>query len=129
MRSHAAAATELLIMAGVPEGKELVKAILADWNTAPISEPDRLLYAAIEMFTARRRELVPEVHRGLEAAGWTQAQILEAMTVCALFCFYNAWVDLAGLDVYSDSDYEASGKRLAAGATMQPIPASSIARL
>jgi hypothetical protein len=115
MRAHAAAAAEMLVASGEAEGRELVKQILADWRAAPISPKDCALYDAVEMYTARRGELTSAVHQSLRDAGWNENEILESIAVCAMFCFYNAWVDLSGHDVLRDEDYAGSGRRLAAG--------------
>lgn len=40
-------------------------------------------------------------------------EINHASTVIALFCFYNAFVDLHGVDDQTAEAYAASGKRLA----------------
>ena len=47
----------------------------------------------------------------VRAAGWTDEAIYDAITVCALFRFYNTWVD--GCGVPGLDDYGPSGKRLA----------------
>jgi hypothetical protein len=47
------------------------------------------------------------------AAGWTDAALYDAITVVALFRFYNTWVDAAGVCDMSVADYQASGRRIA----------------
>jgi hypothetical protein len=42
----------------------------------------------------------------------TVEEINHANTVIALFCFYNAFVDLHGVDDQTPEAYEASGRRL-----------------
>ena len=37
----------------------------------------------------------------LRAAGWDDEAIYFAITVCALFSFYNHWIDASGVHVYS----------------------------
>lgn len=46
-------------------------------------------------------------------AGWTDEGLYDAITVCALFNFYNRWTDATGVQDMSAAAYEASGKRLA----------------
>ena len=48
-----------------------------------------------------------------KAAGWTDEALYDAVTVCALFNFYNRWVDATGVRDMPAAAYEASGKRLA----------------
>lgn len=46
-------------------------------------------------------------------AGWTDEAIYDAITVCALFQFYNNWIDATGVSDMPAIGYEASGHRLA----------------
>ncbi|MGH7651111.1 MAG: hypothetical protein ACREMS_04645 [Gemmatimonadaceae bacterium] len=50
---------------------------------------------------------------GLHKAGWTDEAIYDAITVCALFNFYNVWIDATGVSDMSAMGYEMSGHRLA----------------
>ena len=45
-------------------------------------------------------------------AGWSEAAIYEAITVIALFNFYNAWVDCSGVEPLTAEGYAQSGQRL-----------------
>ena len=47
------------------------------------------------------------------AAGWTDEALYDAITVCALFQFYNTWIDATGVSDMPAFAYEISGKRLA----------------
>jgi hypothetical protein len=114
MRSHAAVAACLNPGADGAPSFGLVNAIVADCETAPIAEKERMLYRAVGAMAAQRDELSPELYAGLLAAGWTEPELYEASTVCALFCFYNAWVDAAGDDSDLPAEYfEQSGRRMA----------------
>ena len=46
-------------------------------------------------------------------AGWSDEALYDAITVCALFEFYNNWIDATGVSDMPAVGYEASGKRLA----------------
>lgn len=48
-----------------------------------------------------------------KAAGWSDEALYDAITVCALFRFYNAWVDAAGVHDMPAAAYLGSGRRLA----------------
>ena len=115
MRSHAAAAVQLWIDAGEPRAPELVAAILADPSSADIPDKDRLLYATVELWTVRRSELDQRATNALLALGWEAAELFEASSVVALFCFYNAWVDNNGVPDMAPESYAGSGQRLARG--------------
>jgi len=49
----------------------------------------------------------------VKAAGWTDEALYDAITVCALFNFYNKWIDATGVSDMSAAAYLASGERLA----------------
>lgn len=49
----------------------------------------------------------------LYAYGWTDEQIWYAVTVCALFNFYNRWIDATGVHALSDEAHREGGKRSA----------------
>ena len=49
----------------------------------------------------------------VRAAGWTDEALYDAISVVALFQFYNAWIDANGVSDMSAIGYEMSGKRIA----------------
>lgn len=49
----------------------------------------------------------------LRKVGWTDEAIYDAITVCALFNFYNVWIDATGVSDMAAIGYEMSGHRLA----------------
>ena len=49
----------------------------------------------------------------MKQAGWSDEALYDAITVCALFNFYNRWVDATGVHAMSAEAHEMSGKRLA----------------
>lgn len=55
-----------------------------------------------------KQEDVDQVKR----AGWTDEAIYDAVNVCALFNFYNRWIDATGVHDMPASSYEMSGQRL-----------------
>jgi hypothetical protein len=93
----------------------LVDAIVANPGNAPVSAREQLLYSAVGDWTARRGRLSDAHSAGLLAAGWSSDELFSASTVCALFCFYNAWVDNNGVALMTEVSYAASGQRLATG--------------
>ena len=46
-------------------------------------------------------------------AGWTDDALYFAITVCALFNFYNRWIDATGVHALSDEAHRMGGKRMA----------------
>ena len=49
----------------------------------------------------------------LRSVGWTDEAIYFAITVCALFNFYNRWIDASGVHEMSDEAHRQGGKRMA----------------
>jgi hypothetical protein len=56
-------------------------------------------------------------------AGWSEEAIYDAITVCALFNFYNKWIDATGVSDMPAMAYEMSGERLATRGYAPPDPA------
>ena len=49
----------------------------------------------------------------VRAAGWTDEELYFAITVCALFNFYNRWIDASGVHGMSDEAHRLGAKRSA----------------
>ena len=62
----------------------------------------------------------PEDVEQARTAGWSDEALYDAITVCALFRFYNTWVDASGVEPMSSADSQASGKRMAADGYLPP---------
>jgi hypothetical protein len=113
MKSHAAAAVELLKAEGEPAAREIVDAITIDLETAPVSDRDRALYRAVREMTLGRVQLEQSTFDSLFALGWSENAAFEALNVCALFHFFNVWVDGSGAGLLTEGCSDA-GSRIAA---------------
>jgi hypothetical protein len=51
----------------------------------------------------------------VRAEGWTDEALYFAITVCALFNFYNRWIDATGVHAMSADAHRAGGKRMKTG--------------
>ena len=100
----------------------MVDAVLEDFRTAPISEKDRALFAFIEKVNRASNQIGPQDIQAAEAAGWTQEALYDAITVCALFNFYNTWIDATGVADMPPELYEMSGQRLASAGYVPSPP-------
>lgn len=99
----------------------MVDAVLEDYRTAPISEREKALFAFIERMNRESFTLQPSDLQKVIDAGWTQEAVYDAITVCALFNFYNKWIDATGVADMPVEAYAMSGERLAmAGYVPQP---------
>ncbi len=89
-----------------------MRAVLADPRTAPIDDKRRALFLFVEKMNRASTTIGREDVEALEHAGWTQEAIYDAITVCALFNFYNKWIDATGVQDMPPAAYETSGRRL-----------------
>ncbi len=93
--------------------EELVWGVLEDLETSALPEKEKALFR----FVAKVNRDSPQITAGdiqpLYEAGWTDEAIYYAITVCALFNFYNRWVDASGVHALSDEAHRAGGKRSA----------------
>ena len=87
--------------------------MLEDYRTAPISEREKALFAFIEKMNRQSSRLQKEDIEEVKAAGWSDEAVYDAITVCALFNFYNVWIDATGVSDMSAAAYALSGERLA----------------
>ena len=87
--------------------------MLEDHRTAPLDNRDKALFAFIEKMNAQSNRICAADIETLEAAGWSEEAIYDAITVCALFRFYNAWIDATGVHDLPAAAYKLSGKRMA----------------
>ena len=87
--------------------------MLADWRTAPVGEAEKALFAFVEKVNGGPGNPGPEDVEAAKAAGWTEEALYDAVTVCALFNFYNTWIDGTGVSDLPADAYAASGERLA----------------
>ena len=87
--------------------------MLADFSTAPISEKERALFALVAKIVDDSTSIGTDDLTRARDAGWTDEALYDAITVCALFQFYNTWIDATGVSDMPTRGYEMSGKRLA----------------
>ena len=97
----------------------MVDAVLEDYRTAPIDDREKALFAFIEKMNEQSNSVRREDIDRLTACGWSQEAIYDAITVCALFKFYNAWIDATGVHDMPAGAYEMSGRRMAAEGYMR----------
>lgn len=102
--------------------RPLVDAVLDDYRTAPLSEPERALFAFLELMNSGASRIQQADVDIVKAAGWSEEALYDAITVCALFNFYNRWIDATGVSGMPASAYAASGERLASQGYIVPTP-------
>ena len=91
----------------------MVEAVLQDYGTAPIDAREKALFAFIDKMNRNSSVLRQQDVDEAKAAGWSDEALYDAITVCALFNFYNTWIDATGVSDMPAAAYDASGQRLA----------------
>ena len=109
MKSHAAVAAVLL------GSEELVHGVLRDIDSSGLTDAEKLLMHFLDKVNHDSPRISPADIAPLHAAGLTDEQIYYGITVCALFNFYNRWIDATGVCALSDEAHREGGKRSAAG--------------
>jgi len=90
-----------------------VWAVLRDIETSPLDEKHKALFRFVDQVNHESPRISPEDLDRVRAAGWTDEAIYFAITVCALFNFYNRWIDASGVHEMSEEAHREGGKRLA----------------
>jgi alkylhydroperoxidase family enzyme len=93
--------------------KEIVDSVLADLDTALVSEPEKALLRFVRKVNYESHTIQPQDIEALHSEGYTDEGIYYAITVCALFNFYNRWIDASGVHPMSDAAHAAGAKRSA----------------
>ncbi len=95
--------------------EELVRGVLEDLDSSGLSDAEKALLRFLDRVNDDSPRITGADIEPLHAAGWTDEQIWYAVTVCALFNFYNRWIDATGVHALSDEAHREGGKRSAAG--------------
>jgi len=91
----------------------LVQDVLHDFHGSGLSGKEKALFAFVRKVNGNAFEIRPQDIAEAKAAGLTEEALYDAVTVCALFNFYNRWLDATSEGHMKPEDFEASGKRLA----------------
>jgi alkylhydroperoxidase family enzyme len=98
----------------------LVNAVLDDHRT--VRDDLRALFVFVEKVNRSASAIGQSDIDAAKAAGWSDEALYDAVTVCALFNFYNRWADATGVAALTPEGYAAAGKRLATQGYAAPRP-------
>ncbi|MFC4054523.1 carboxymuconolactone decarboxylase family protein [Actinomadura syzygii] len=93
------------------QDESLVTAVLADLETAPVSEPLRATLRMLGELT-REGDIGAEDMRRVLAAGVTPQQVKDALAVCAAFNTTDRLADVFGFELLSPEGFAAGAKYL-----------------
>jgi alkylhydroperoxidase family enzyme len=91
----------------------LVESVLADVESSGLDEPHKALFRFIDKVNRAPATITHADLDTVRAAGWSDQALYFAITVCALFNFYNRWIDATGVHALSDEAHRQGAKRSA----------------
>lgn len=86
---------------------------MADLESSGLDEQHKALFRFVDKVNHESPTIAPGDLDVARAAGWTDEALYFAITVCALFNFYNRWIDATGVHALSDEAHHQGGKRSA----------------
>jgi alkylhydroperoxidase family enzyme len=87
---------------------------MADVQSSALDDRHKALFRFIGRVNHDSPRIAASDLEVLRASGWTDDEIYFAVTVCALFNFYNRWIDATGVHAMSEEAHRQGGKRMAA---------------
>ena len=94
-------------------GESLVEDVLRDLESSRLPEKEKTLLRFVDKVNHHSQGITAADMQPLYAAGWDDEAIYYAITVCALFNFYNRWIDASGVHALSDEAHRQGGIRSA----------------
>jgi alkylhydroperoxidase family enzyme len=115
VKSHAAVAAVLLQQTSGDDmdAEAFIAGVIRDLETSGLTEKEKALFRFVDKVNRCSQSITVDDMEPLHAVGWDDDAIYYAITVCALFNFYNRWVDASGVHVLSDELHRQGGKRSA----------------
>ena len=87
--------------------------MLEDLESSRLDDKHKALFRFVEKVNHESPQISADDMYHLRTLGWNDEAIYFAITVCALFNFYNRWVDAVGVHAMSDEAHREGGKRMA----------------
>jgi alkylhydroperoxidase family enzyme len=78
-----------------------------------LGSPEKALLRFVQKVNGDSYNIAPADIKALHLVGYTDEQIYYAITICALFNFYNRWIDASGVHAMSDEAHALGAKRSA----------------
>ena len=90
-----------------------MEGVLRDLETSLLEEKDKALMRFVAKVNHGSPQIAAADMQPLYAVGWNDEAIYYAITVCALFNFYNRWIDATGVHALSEEGHREGRKRTA----------------
>jgi len=91
-----------------------VRAAIEDVETCGLTPAEKQMLRFVHKLNAAPAAIDREDVAALHERGWDDEAVYDAIGVCALFNFYNRWIDGNGVHG-TEALYKMSGKRMATG--------------
>jgi hypothetical protein len=91
----------------------LVDGVLADVETSGLDDPHKALFRFLDRVNDESFRIRSDDLDAIRRVGWTDEALYFAITVCALFNFYNRWIDATGVHALSEEAHRQGGRRSA----------------
>jgi alkylhydroperoxidase family enzyme len=104
------------------KSEDLVRGVLRNLETSSLDEKHKALFRFVDKVNRESPRMRADDMVPLREAGWDDEAIYFAITVCALFNFYNRWIDASGVHALSEEAHRAGGKRSAKGGYVRSEP-------
>ena len=89
--------------------------MLRDLESSRLDERHKALFRFVVEVNRDSARLNADDLEAIRAAGWSDEALYFAITVCALFNFYNRWIDASGVHAMSEEAHRVGGKRMVHG--------------
>ncbi len=96
--------------------------MLENYETAPISDAEKALLKFVAKVNRRPDGVDLADVAEARSAGWSDEALYDAISVCALFNFYNRWIAGNGVQDMTAFGYEMSGRRIATEGYVHEAP-------
>ena len=93
--------------------EDLVWGVLRDLENSALPEKEKALFRFVAKVNHDSPRITAADMRPLYDVGWTDEAIYFAISVCALFNFYNRWIDAAGVHEMTEEAHRLYGARTA----------------
>ena len=93
--------------------------VLRDLESSGLDEKHKALFRFVDKVNRESPRIAADDMSLLRALGWNDEALYFAITACALFNFYNRWIDASGVHALSEEAHRQGGKRMAAQGYVQ----------
>lgn len=91
----------------------MVAGVLRDLETSGLDEKHKALFRFVDKVNHDSPRITADDMTPLYQVGWDDEAIYFTIAACALFNFFNRWIDASGVHALSEEAHRAGGKRSA----------------